>query len=795
MLLPTSLMLGLRFAVAVFLIGALSGCGDNLAATTTIADHIRAESRFSSLEKSLRDTGLLRVLDGPGPFTLFAFQDGEFDPSDLGSTEQSQLLSYHIHEGEITATQLQKITAASTTLGSEIHVRFGLNGILLNDGVKLEGEPIEADNGIIHILDRPLTRTLHSETKTFESRPGKLLEEFITDGILIQDTGFIHSLQVSVDIRQADVSNLYVFLRHADTGVFLRLARGPRSGLSDINTIFADSATHDVIADVRGSGEPSDQAFPEATYRPVQPLEYMVGEPIAGVWELLIYDYSELGDASRLRSWSMIATIGEDMPAPAIVLDPRRTEPGALARSFNEVATVEARRVGGLQGEIELGGNADALTAETSVMAADKNLGSVRFVIPLTADLGARNVSLSAQAAEVSRILSFESEVVQPMAEDMELLSHVPLPDLGATGQSGNDIWGWTDPETGAEIAIMGTSVGTAFVDLSDPTSPVVLGTLPTQSEASTWRDIKVYQDHAFIVSEAGGHGMQIFDLRQLRDITAPQTFVPTAVNSDFGSAHNVAINEETGKAYVVGGEDCNGGMLSFDISAPATPTMIGCFSGGTTNGQPGGPLYPTDVYTHDIQCVTYEGPDVDYQGREICFSSDEQSMGIADFSVPATPQQIVRETYDRVGYTHQGWLTEDHEFFIMNDEFDEIDYGIATRSYVWDVRDLDNPELFGFIDNPSKAIGHNTYVHQSIAYQANYTSGVRLVDTSDIANSVTPEVAYFDTYPEDDKTCDSDSICGSASFDGAWSVYPFFASGVLVISDMNRGLFVVQRR
>ncbi len=788
-------MLGFRVAVAVFLIGVLGSCGDNATSGTTIADHVRAESRFSSLESSLHNAGLLRVLDGSGPFTLFAFQDGEFDPADLDSTEQSQLLSYHIHEGELTVAQLQKITAANTTLGSEIHIRFGLNGVLLNDGVKIEGESIEADNGIIHVLDRPISRPLHTETKNYESNQNKLLETFITDGILIEDTGFIHSLQVSVDIRQSDVSNLYVFLRHADTGAFLRLARGPRSGLSDINTTFADSAAHDVIADVQRSGEPSDQAFPEATYRPVQPLEYMVGEPIAGVWELLVYDYSELTDASRLRSWSMSATIGEAMPAPAIVLDPRRTEPGTLARSFHEVATVEARRVGGLVGAIELRGTAEELSAETSVMAAEEILGSVRFVIPTTAELGARNVSLSAQVGEVSRILSFESKVVQPMAEGMELLSHVPLPDLGATGQSGNDIWGWTDPDTGAEIAIIGTSVGTAFVDLSDPTSPVVLGTLPTQSEASTWRDIKVYQDHAFIVSEAGGHGMQIFDLRQLRDVIAPQTFAPTTLNLDFGSAHNVAINEDTAMAYVVGGEDCNGGMLSFDISTPTAPTMIGCFSGGTTNGQPGGPLYPTDVYTHDIQCVTYQGPDTDYQGREICFSSDEQSMGIADFSVPASPRQIVRETYDRVGYTHQGWLTEDHEFFILNDEFDEIDFGIPTRSYVWDVRDLDNPELFGFIDNPSRAIGHNTYVHQSIAYQANYTSGLRLVDTSDIANGMTPEVAYFDTYPEDDKNCDADSICGSASFDGVWSVYPFFASGVVVISDMNRGLFVVRRR
>ena len=88
----------------------------------------------------------------------------------------------------------------------------------------------------------------------------------------------------------------------------------------------------------------------------------------------------------------------------------------------------------------------------------------------------------------------------------------------------GNDIWGWTDPESGHEIAILGTSDGTSFVDITDPRDPIVIGRLETHTVASLWRDIKVYQNHAFIGAEASGHGMQVFDLTTLRPFYGQKT-------------------------------------------------------------------------------------------------------------------------------------------------------------------------------------------------------------------------------------------------------------------------------
>src|SRR5262245_43274353 len=91
--------------------------------------------------------------------------------------------------------------------------------------------------------------------------------------------------------------------------------------------------------------------------------------------------------------------------------------------------------------------------------------------------------------------------------EHVDLLAQLPLSTFGAG--SANDVWGWTDPVTGREYALLGLDIGTAFVDVSEPDAPVYLGLLPTHTRRSLWRSIKVYADHAFIVSEAAFHGMQ----------------------------------------------------------------------------------------------------------------------------------------------------------------------------------------------------------------------------------------------------------------------------------------------
>jgi len=103
---------------------------------------------------------------------------------------------------------------------------------------------------------------------------------------------------------------------------------------------------------------------------------------------------------------------------------------------------------------------------------------------------------------------------------DYDLMSHIPLSVFNSA--EGSDSWGWTDPTNGNEYALMCLTTGLAFIDISDPINPIYLGQLPSAVGESTWRDVKVYKDHAYVVADyvdAGPHGMQVFDLTRLRDV------------------------------------------------------------------------------------------------------------------------------------------------------------------------------------------------------------------------------------------------------------------------------------
>src|SRR5215211_3723576 len=107
----------------------------------------------------------------------------------------------------------------------------------------------------------------------------------------------------------------------------------------------------------------------------------------------------------------------------------------------------------------------------------------------------------------------------------VDLAALLPVADIdgtSATGVTANDIWGWTDPLTDKEYALVGLSNGVAFVDVTAPSSPVYLGNLPRHSVDSLWRSVKVYRNHLYVVSEAADHGLQVFDLTQLRNVTSP---------------------------------------------------------------------------------------------------------------------------------------------------------------------------------------------------------------------------------------------------------------------------------
>ena len=374
---------------------------------------------------------------------------------------------------------------------------------------------------------------------------------------------------------------------------------------------------------------------------------------------------------------------------------------------------------------------------------------------------------------------------------NIDLLSHLSRRDIGAeSGIRVNDIWGWTDPETNQEYALVGKENSVAIVDVTDQVNPVYLGSLSSHDPEAVafWRDMKVYRNHMFVVADARGNqnGMQVFDLTQLRDVdrtSLPATFVETANYQGIGSAHNVFVHEGTGYAYLAGsrggGARCGVGLHIIDVRDPLNPTFAGCHH----EPQVGRSVSPG--YAHDVQCVIYRGPDGTYHGREICVAPSETAINIVDVTDKSNTVSVAVMKYPLSAYSHQGWFTEDHRYFIANDELDEKNFTDSfggTRTLFWDLNDLDDPVLLTEYFSPELTIDHNLYVRGKYVYLSNYESGLRILDIEDISNPI--EVAYFDTDP----------VSNKVSFEyGAWSSYPYFNSGIVVVSSMEQGLFVLQ--
>jgi choice-of-anchor B domain-containing protein len=348
---------------------------------------------------------------------------------------------------------------------------------------------------------------------------------------------------------------------------------------------------------------------------------------------------------------------------------------------------------------------------------------------------------------------------------NVDLMSFLPLSQIG--GGNGSDIEGWTDPTTKKEFAIMGRSNGTAFVDVSDAENPVYLGNLPTRTAVTPWREIGIYKNFAFIVCDyCGKHGMQIFDLTQLRDVpNPPVTFSETVLYRGFQTSHTISIDRQTGFAYADGSNTCSGGPHMIDIHDPLHPRFVGC--------------YAEDGYTHDAQCVIYTGPDAEHRGQEICFLADVDTVTIVDVTDKSNPTLISRTFYPGLGFTHQGALTREQATFILDDELDEVYSGHKTWTRFFDITDLEAPFVSSIYQHTTRAIDHNQYVLGKLTYQSNYQAGLRILR---LTTPQPTEIAFFDVYPSGD----------DPAFNGTWANYPFFKSGNVVISGIEQGLFVV---
>ncbi|HSH03838.1 MAG TPA: choice-of-anchor B family protein [Anaerolineae bacterium] len=358
---------------------------------------------------------------------------------------------------------------------------------------------------------------------------------------------------------------------------------------------------------------------------------------------------------------------------------------------------------------------------------------------------------------------------------NVDLAAFIPFADLGGGTQQANDIWGWTDPLSNREFAIMGRTDRTVFVEVTDPINPVYIGYLPTEGTGSSaWRDIKVYQHYALIVSELSGHGLQIFDLTKLLTATPPTTFTKDAHYGGFGNAHNVIVNEDTGYAYVAASNTCNNGLHMININQPLNPQPAGCVD--------------TIQYIGDAQCVIYNGRDVQHIGKEICFATNRpnvtvNALAIIDVTNKGNPQLLSQTFYANGNFVHQNWLTEDHAYILLSDRLDEFNRDHSTRTRIFDLTDLDSVPAPAIYDGPTEAIDHNLYTKGHSLYAANYRAGLEITDLSNIATNNLTQIGNFDVYPADN----------ISQTNGAWSNYPYFQSDIVVVSHIEQGLFILQ--
>ncbi|MCA9245845.1 MAG: choice-of-anchor B family protein [Planctomycetales bacterium] len=396
---------------------------------------------------------------------------------------------------------------------------------------------------------------------------------------------------------------------------------------------------------------------------------------------------------------------------------------------------------------------------------------------------------------------------------NVELLANFPLSTFANGTTKANDITTYVSP-SGREYAIIGLNRSIAFVEVTDPRNPIlvshilgldepnggsVLFNLGDQNvappvdtdstggvltaahchdecdveqpaEGSTWRDIKTYQEFAYSVVDAAGGGIQVFDLREIDN-----GFVTTIDQGGVIGApasHNLNLNAESGFLYSTGSNGTGGGtpaahgVMIFDLSDPAHPQFAGGYAG---------------QYFHDAIAVTYhDGP---MAGREIVYGfAGSLGVTVLDVTNKSNITKLTTLKYPNTQYAHFGALSKDLRYLYVNDELDEKTASNPIRettTYVLDIQDPANPVYLSNFSNRLNAIDHNPMVVGDYIFEANYSSGLRVFDISQV--HFIHEVGFYDTY--------SPSV--GPSFHGAWGVDANLPSGTVVVSDIEGGLFV----
>lgn len=346
-------------------------------------------------------------------------------------------------------------------------------------------------------------------------------------------------------------------------------------------------------------------------------------------------------------------------------------------------------------------------------------------------------------------LILFSSSFLYGQDKDIISLGHLPYPSHLL-----NCVWGYSD-SGGKEYALVGTYDGISIVDVSNPSSPCEMHFIPTVN--SVWKDIHTYSHYAYIVHGIyngtldDADGLLIIDLDGINssDITP---YIYHYKTPEYQTAHNIFIDEKKGLAYLFGVQE-RGGALILDIKEnPTSPSPIGIYDG----------TYLHDGYVRDD--ILYGCADKD--GRFI----------IIDVSNPSSPIEInSAQTPNRT--THNAWLSDDGSTLFTTDE------KISAYISSYDVSDHHNIRSLGKVRTADyqESIPHNAMVVGDYIFTSYYNQGVKIFDASQKDNMI--EVASY-------QTCRGGT---RGQFDGAWGIYPYLPSGIILVSDMNTGLHILR--
>ncbi len=313
-----------------------------------------------------------------------------------------------------------------------------------------------------------------------------------------------------------------------------------------------------------------------------------------------------------------------------------------------------------------------------------------------------------------------------------------------------SDIWGYAAPD-GSEYAIVGLYNGVSVVDVTDPETPTELFFFPGAN--SIWRDIKTWDGYAYVTNESS-NGVMVIDLTQLPANASAYNWTPNIPGyGNLSSCHNIWI-DEFGYAYLVGCNLNSGGMIYVDcFTEPGVPVVAGV----------GPSVYAHDVFTRNNVAYSSEV----YQGVFSIYDvSDKNST------------QILGSQETGGNFTHNAWLSDNDQYLFTTDEISNGPVGSYDVSDPTDVQELDQ---FRPLETLGEGvIPHNVHVWDDWIIISYYTDGCIIVDGSNPGNLV--EVGNFDTF-----------IPTSSGFNGAWGAYPFLPSGLVLVSDIGNGMYVLE--